>query len=156
MFRRFVVAVLAATVVACSDRITPVSPALRPGESHADLAPSSTAQLVRQLAASRGIIALPKAPRIRPELVHLGQALAFDKILSGNHDISCMTCHLPAFATGDGKSLAVGQGGTGLGPSREHPNGVFIPRNGPPLFNLNSMLHLFWDGRVSVDAAGNF
>jgi cytochrome c peroxidase len=89
-------------------------------------------------------------------LVHLGQALAFDKILSGNRDISCMTCHLPAFATGDGKSLAVGQGGIGLGPSREHPDGVFIPRNAPPLFNLNAMLHLFWDGRVSVDAAGAF
>jgi cytochrome c peroxidase len=89
-------------------------------------------------------------------LVRLGQALAFDKILSGNRDISCMTCHLPAFATGDGKSLSVGQGGTGLGPSREHPDGVFIPRNAPPLFNLNAMMHLFWDGRVSVDAAGNF
>jgi cytochrome c peroxidase len=67
-----------------------------------------------------------------------------------------MTCHLPAFATGDGKSLSVGQGGVGLGPGREHPNGVFIPRNAPPLFNVNAMLHLFWDGRVSVDAAGNF
>ncbi|HEV8233156.1 MAG TPA: cytochrome c peroxidase [Gemmatimonadaceae bacterium] len=118
--------------------------------------PSSTAQLVRQLAASRGIIPLPNTPRVRPELVRLGQALAFDKILSGNRDISCMTCHLPAFATGDGKSLSVGQGGTGLGPSREHPDGVFIPRNAPPLFNLNAMMHLFWDGRVSVDAAGNF
>ncbi|HKW47472.1 MAG TPA: cytochrome c peroxidase, partial [Gemmatimonadaceae bacterium] len=95
-------------------------------------------------------------PVVRPALSRLGQALAFDKILSGNRDISCMTCHLPAFATGDGKSLAVGQGGIGLGPTREHPNGVFIPRNAPPLFNLNAMMHLFWDGRVSVDASGSF
>ena len=157
MFRRFIVAALASTsLAACSDRITPTVPRLRPGGPRADVAPLSTAQLVRQLAASRGIVPLPTAPRARPELVHLGQALAFDKILSGNRDISCMTCHLPAFATGDGKSLAVGQGGIGLGPSREHPDGVFIPRNAPPLFNLNAMMHLFLDGRVSVDAAGNF
>jgi len=156
MVRRFIAAALAATVVACSDRITPTLPARRPGGALGDRVSSSTAQLVRQLAASRGIIPLPKTPRVRPELVRLGQALAFDKILSGNRDISCMTCHLPAFGTGDGKSLSVGQGGTGLGPSREHPDGVFIPRNAPPLFNLNAMMHLFWDGRVSVDAAGNF
>lgn len=156
MTRRIIVLVLAATVVACSDRITPTSPARRPSAALAENVPSTTAQLVRHLAASRGIIPLPSAPRVRRELVRLGQALAFDKILSGNRDISCMTCHLPAFATGDGKSLAVGQGGTGLGPGREHPNGVFIPRNAPPLFNLNAMMHLFWDGRVSVDASGNF
>ena len=72
--------------------------------------------VVRQLAVQRGIGPMPRAPRVRPSLVRLGQALAFDKILSGNRDISCMTCHLPAFATGDGRSLAIGQGGTGLGP----------------------------------------
>jgi cytochrome c peroxidase len=93
---------------------------------------------------------------VRPELARLGQALAFDKILSGNRDISCMTCHLPTFATGDGKSLSVGQGASGLGPIREHPDGTFIPRNAPPLFNLGAMFHLFWDGRVSVDANGVF
>jgi cytochrome c peroxidase len=63
-----------------------------------------------------------------------------------------MTCHVPAFATGDGKSLAVGQGGHGLGPDRSHPNGVFIPRNAPPLFNLAAMRALFWDGRVEVNS----
>jgi cytochrome c peroxidase len=93
-------------------------------------------------------------PRIRQPLVLLGRDLAFDKILSGGRDISCMTCHMPAFGTGDGKSLSVGQGGIGLGPTREHPNGVFIPRNAPPLFNLANMRRLFWDGRVQMDASG--
>ncbi|HKW12202.1 MAG TPA: cytochrome c peroxidase [Gemmatimonadaceae bacterium] len=157
MVHRFVVVALAASsLAACSDRTTPTSPRLAPSRALSDKVPSSTAQLVRLMAAGRGIVPLPKAPRVRPKLVRLGQALAFDKILSGNRDISCMTCHLPAFATGDGKSLSVGQGGIGLGPTREHPNGVFIPRNAPPLFNLNAMMHLFWDGRVSVDAAGTF
>ncbi len=114
----------------------------------------ATVALVRQLTASRGIIALPKAPRVRSELVKLGQMLAFDPILSGNKNISCMTCHMPAFATGDAKSLSVGEGGTGFGSLREHAGDVFIPRNAPPLFNMAAMRHLFWDGRIQLDDHG--
>jgi cytochrome c peroxidase len=111
---------------------------------------------VRTLAAGRGIGPLARPAPVRPELVRLGQALAFDKELSGNRDISCMTCHLPAFGTGDGRSLSIGQGATGIGPGRVHPNGLFIPRNAPALFNLQALQPLFWDGRVVVDAGGHF
>jgi cytochrome c peroxidase len=111
---------------------------------------------VRQLTAGRGITALVRPPHARPALVHLGQALAFDRILSGNRDISCMTCHMPRFATGDDRSLSIGQGATGFGPVRVHPQGDFIPRNAPQLFNLFAVGPLFWDGRVSQDAAGVF
>ena len=109
---------------------------------------------VRQLASAQNVGPLPLAPRIREPLVLLGRELAFDKILSGGRDVSCMTCHVPAFATGDGKSLSIGQGGSGLGPVRSHPQGIFIPRNAPPLFNLGAMRRLFWDGRVEMDNAG--
>lgn len=98
---------------------------------------------------------MPRKPHVRDELVRLGQALAFDKILSGNRDISCMTCHLPQFGTGDGKSLSVGAGGVGLGPDRQPPQGGFIPRNAPAVFNIAAMKNLFWDGRVSADAHGH-
>ena len=111
---------------------------------------------VRQLTANRGITALGQPPHVRPTLVRLGRALAFDKILSGNRDISCMTCHLPTLATGDFRSLAIGQGATGLGASRVHPDGAFIPRNAPPLFNLFALQPLFWDGRIFQDEAGIF
>jgi cytochrome c peroxidase len=145
---------IAALLAACSDR--PTAPRVSLAGRATDVVTSAdvvTPQVVRQLAAGRGIVPLPPPPRVRPALAKLGQALAFDKILSGNHDISCMTCHLPKFATGDGKSLAVGQGGTGLGPTREPPNGNYIPRNAPSLFNLFAMRHLFLDGRVQLDAA---
>jgi cytochrome c peroxidase len=144
---------------ACDDHVPTPQPApiTAPTSQRATASPSSTLpQTVRQLAAARGIVPLAAPPRVRPALAKLGQALAFDKILSGNRDIACTTCHLPALATGDGRSLSVGQGATGLGPARVHPTGVFIPRNAPPLFNLSPMRHLFWDGRVAVDAAGNF
>jgi cytochrome c peroxidase len=136
------------------------------GSDQPSLGPSVTADraqtqnplaaVVRQLAVQRKIGPMPRPPEVRRALVRLGQALAFDKILSGNRDISCMTCHLPAFGTGDDRSLAIGQGATGLGPSRVHPAGAFIPRNGPSLFNLTALQSLFWDGRVTVDAAGRF
>jgi len=117
---------------------------------------ASLADQVRQLAAGRGITPLVRPAPVRPALVRLGQALAFDKELSGNRDISCMTCHLPPFATGDGRSLSVGQGGTGLGPTRAVPPGGFIPRNAPALFNLFALGPLFWDGRVERDAQGRY
>jgi cytochrome c peroxidase len=111
--------------------------------------------MVRQLAAGRGVVPLPPTPHVRPALARLGQALAFDKILSGNRDISCTTCHLPEFATGDGRSLSIGQGGTGIGPARRLPSGILIPRNAPALFNIGAMRHLFWDGRVEVNQHGH-
>lgn len=144
---------------ACTDLSpSPESPAITaPTPANRTTAPAGTLpQIVRQLAAARGVTPLPPTPRVRPALVHLGQALAFDRELSGNRDISCATCHLPSLATGDGRSLSIGQGAAGLGPARIHPQGTFIPRNAPPLFNLTAMRHLFWDGRVALDGSGEF
>jgi cytochrome c peroxidase len=144
-------------LAACEDLPAPQPARITAPSSAAAALPTSTLpQIVRQLAAGRGIVPLDAPPRVRPALAKLGQALAFDKILSGNKDIACTTCHLPKFATGDDRSLSIGQGANGLGPTRVHPTGVFIPRNAPPLFNLSAMRHLFWDGRVAVDAAGKF
>jgi cytochrome c peroxidase len=67
-----------------------------------------------------------------------------------------MTCHLPALGTGDFRSLSIGQGATGLGATRLHPDGLFIPRNAPPLFNLHANKPLFWDGRIFQDDLGTF
>lgn len=115
---------------------------------------SAPATELRRLAAERGITPMPPAPRVRGSLVRLGRLLAFDRELSGNRDISCMTCHHPVLGTGDARSLAIGQGGAGIGGERIHPSGAFIGRNAPPLYNLHLLEHLFWDGRVSMDASG--
>ena len=144
---------------ACTDR-QPTDPARvaptaqRDGGSSSDTALSP--RLVRQLAAARGIGRLADPPHVRPALAELGQALMFDPILSGNHDVSCATCHVAAYATGDGRSLSIGAGGTGLGPNRTHPDGIFIPRNAPPVFDLAQLRHMFWDGRVETDGHGHF
>lgn len=144
-------------LVACdTDQSLAPSAAAAPSAHRGAPLPPALVAAVRQLAADRGIGRLERPGPIRPQLVRLGQMLVFDKVLSGNRDIACMTCHLPPFATGDGRSLSIGQGATGLGPQRVHPNGAFIPRNAPSLFNLSALPALFWDGRVSVDEHGAF
>jgi cytochrome c peroxidase len=140
----------------CSDNTT--APHLETAP-HAEIAAGTaeTAALaaeVRLLAAGRGITALQRPAPVRSELSLLGRALAFDKVLSGNRDISCMTCHLAGTATVDGRSVPVGQGATGLGTARVHPQGKFVHRNAPPFFNLHAMVPLTWDGRVFKDANG--
>ncbi|MBI4543227.1 MAG: cytochrome-c peroxidase, partial [Gemmatimonadetes bacterium] len=119
--------------------------------------PASDAQL-RQDLARWGVIPIGPMPAQNPALVELGGALTFDKILSGNRDIACATCHHPLTHGADGLSLSIGTGGTGLGPSRTlGPGRQFVPRNAPTLLNqgLRSQ-YLFWDGRVSGHGAGPF
>lgn len=149
-----VTAVLVSPLMYCADQSSTAPASVRRSTS-APSAGTVTPALVRQLAAGRGVVPLPRIPFVRPELARLGRALVFDKILSGNRDISCATCHLPEFATGDARSLSIGQGGSGLGPARRLPSGIFIPRNAPPLFNIGAMRHLFWDGRVEIDQNGH-
>ncbi len=100
-------------------------------------------------------------PTVDAPKVKLGQMLMFDKILSGNRNISCATCHHPAVGTGDGLSLSKGQGGVGLAQSRSTPLGadgqpILIPRNAPDVFNRGDFDTMFWDGRVHRNDDGSF
>ena len=79
-----------------------------------------------------------------PERVELGRMLFFDKILSGNRNVSCATCHSPLVATTDGLSINIGTGGRGLSVQRDAGTLPLTPidpvergqRNLPPAFNL--------------------
>ena len=80
--------------------------------------------------------------------VELGKLLFFDKILSGNQNISCATCHHPLADTGDGLSLPIGEGGQGLGVTRNtgtDNNAVMerVPRNSPHYFNFTFFTFFF-------------
>ncbi len=93
-----------------------------------------------------------------PAKVELGRLLFFDKVLSGNLNISCASCHHSLTDTGDGLSLPVGEGGRGLGVTRDTGVGrdavhERVPRNAPPVFNLGAreFRRMFHDGRVEVD-----
>ena len=92
-----------------------------------------------------------------PAQARLGQLLFYDRILSGNRNIACSTCHHPDLGTADGLSLGIGEGGVGLGPQRTAGTGddrirKRIPRNAPGLWNLGArdLSVMFHDGRLSI------
>src|SRR5437667_6338317 len=118
--------------------------------------PASLDADLRQSLSRWGTVPIGPTPAQPAALVDLGQALMFDKVLSGNRDIACATCHNPASHAGDGLALSIGTGGSGLGPSRTlGPGRQFIPRNAPTLVNAGlGSFYLFWDGRVSGNRFG--
>ena len=86
----------------------------------------------------------------------LGQLLFYDKILSGNQNISCGTCHHHSLGGSDGLSLGIGEGGNGVGTKRTPGIGADkikkrIPRNAQALWNLGAkeFKFMFHDGRLS-------
>ena len=115
-------------------------------------------QLWRVLA-DAGISPLDLGPAPDLAKVKLGEALFFDKELSGNRDISCATCHHPLLHTADSLSLSFGTGGHGLGTTRTMGDGrTLIPRNATEIFNRGApeWRIIFWDGRVSGSPAMGF
>ena len=94
---------------------------------------------------------------VDPAQARIGQLLFYDKILSGNRNISCGTCHHHDHGGTDGLALGIGEGGVGVGPNRTPGTGPSrvkkrIPRNAPALWNLGhkDVRNLFHDGRLSV------
>ena len=63
-------------------------------------------------------IPYPQNNLYNPDRVELGRLLFFDPLLSGEMDTSCGTCHLPDQGMADGRQLAAGTSGKGLGPDR--------------------------------------
>jgi cytochrome c peroxidase len=71
-----------------------------------------------------------------PAKIALGKQLFFDPRLSGDNDLSCASCHVPAKAFADSLARAKGRGGQPLA------------RNTPTLLNAGFHRSLFWDGRA--------
>ena len=69
-----------------------------------------------------------------PAAARLGRFLFFEKRFSSNGEIACSTCHDPARAFTDGKTLS-----EGLGKASRHA---------PTLLNAAWQRWLFWDGRA--------
>lgn len=132
--------ILLAAAAACGDgAVAPI-----------DSSPSLDVQL-RQAVSGWGVVPIIPLTAPDPAVVDLGRALFFDKLLSGNRDVSCASCHRLSMGTGDGLSLAIGTGAQRTGPLPTLGEGrQFTPRNAAPLFGASLRpFYLFWDGRVS-------
>lgn len=98
------------------------------------------------------------------EKVELGRLLFFDKIISGNKNIACATCHHPTLGSADRVALPLGEGPSGLGPDRKPGEDIQtavhgrVPRNSPAVFNVGAreFERLFHDGRVETDPNGYY
>ena len=139
--------------------------------SASDVAIHDADAILRDVIDRYQLSAYPGRERIEAdsELTQLGRDLFFDPILSGDENISCATCHHPAFAMTDGRVLPIGAGGIGLGAERFFDSriprksnthhefmddtsspliGHFIPRNSQTILNSALLRVQFWDGRV--------
>lgn len=146
--RTLLVLVVGTFVVACND-----DAGTRSITSTTD---ASLDAQVRQSIGNWGVVPILPVKGQDPALVDLGRMLFFDKLLSGNRDVSCASCHSPLTNTGDDRSLAVGTGAIGSGSSRQLGTARdFTPRNAPSLFNAGlGGFYMFWDGRIAGFGSG--
>lgn len=83
-----------------------------------------------------GEVPIPEDNPMTEEKVELGKTLYFDPRLSGNDEISCATCHVPALGYSDGL------------PTFEGFEGAEGPRRTPTIINSAYYNSFFWDGRA--------
>jgi cytochrome c peroxidase len=105
---------------------------------------------LRKKALEKGLKAIPKDfkslkaqvdDRFNPltkDKILLGKALFFDKNLSRDRTIACVTCHDLDKGGVDGKPTAIGY--------KNRPNPSHL--NSPTVLNTAYSKHLFWDGRA--------
>lgn len=137
------VAALVLSTAACKDDYSISDP---PGNASLDFQ-------VRQNIGGWGVVPILPVAQQNPALVDLGRSLFFDKILSGNRDVACATCHNAADHATDALSLPIGTGAVVSGTTRTlGPSRQFVPRNAPSLLNQGlGLFYMFWDGRVNEE-----
>jgi cytochrome c peroxidase len=81
--------------------------------------------------------AIPPDSPLTPAVVLLGEKLFFDSRLSGDGTVACATCHDPARAFTDGRTVSIGIAGRAG------------QRNAPTILNALYNKTQFWDGRVN-------
>jgi cytochrome c peroxidase len=94
----------------------------------------------RQIGAPEGAAraATPPDNPQTPEKIALGQKLFFDGRLSADKTVACSTCHDPARAFSDGRTVSIGI------------HGRAGQRNAPTILNALFNKTQFWDGRVKT------
>lgn len=126
---------------------------------------SATDKTLRNIIAENKLLGDPlkgkKIPSINHPTTQLGRDLFFSKVLSGDRDVACASCHHPVLGGGDNLSLSVGVEAANpdfLGLGRVHsPNGQHydggppVPRNAPTTFNIAAWEQvIFHDGRIEA------
>jgi cytochrome c peroxidase len=88
---------------------------------------------------SKDAIQMPGAAAANADMITLGKVLFYEPALSGNHKISCATCHQPDLHFTDA-----------LPKSRAFDGHSQVQRNAPSLLYAGYQYAQFWDGRDST------
>lgn len=83
-------------------------------------------------------VPIPERNPQTPEKIELGKKLFFDRRLSGDGTMSCVTCHMPEIAFTDGQDISLSY------PTTRNW------RNSPTLINVAFQKYLFHDGRAET------
>ena len=129
-----------------------------------DLDQQLTAVLIRE-GFDDGIPDADNLPNIKDPLAQLGKKLFYTKLLGGDFDTACGSCHHPKLGGGDSLSLPIGVAAEVpdlLGPGRMHSetgfefdSGPTVSRNSNSIFNIAFWKRaLFWDGRIEQVPGG--
>lgn len=78
----------------------------------------------------------PESNPFNATKAELGRLLFFDRRLSADGKMSCVSCHEPSLGWADGRPVS-------------QPHGRSPDRNTPTIRNVAFQTHLFWDGRAS-------
>src|SRR5262245_21067277 len=88
---------------------------------------------LRAAVAKAGVRAPARPEPDEPDLVELGRLLFFDKVLSGDGEVSCASCHVPGKATGDGLPVTLDGRGVGRDRGKSIAAERLLGRNTPAL-----------------------
>jgi len=133
-------------VVGCSllSVLSIVVPVTANAEDAAPPAPGITTEMIDMMdqlpgeIGALGKVTIPFNNHQTPEKVELGKMLYFDNQLSGDHSMSCATCHAPDKGFSDNHPLTIGFGKQELG------------RHSPTVLNTAYNSVQFWDGRAGT------
>jgi cytochrome c peroxidase len=90
----------------------------------------------------------PHRDGFTPQQVDLGRYLFFDPILSGDHTMSCASCHDPHRGFSDGQSTSLGRS-VPADAKDEGRAGGRLERGAPTLWNVGFLSRFFWDARAA-------
>jgi len=148
----------------CEECENPIEKDYNPFEQTHDLDQKLRAVILQQ-GFDDGIPDAENLPSIHDPLTQLGKKLFYTKLLGGDFDIACGSCHHPKLGGGDNLSLPIGVEAETpdlLGPGRTHSetgfefdSGPTVSRNSSTIFNIAFWKRvLFWDGRIERTLGG--
>jgi cytochrome c peroxidase len=142
--------------VACG----PENPGDNNGEDEQqEIDPANADEFLRAKIDEQGIEPMTAPPEQPDAKVELGRALFFDRLLSGNKDTSCASCHHPTKMTSDELPLGAGTKARIEGEDRFiGEDREWIPRNATELYNRGheDWNTMFWDNRIRTTDGGHF